>query len=287
MVRHNGTSMKRKPLKSAPRRCDFFLLRYVPDAVKNEFVNFGVVLMERPDTTLGPTHAFAGVKFTRDWRRLQGLAPDADQEIIEALEIELRLILQTPVDRDATLKRIHDSFSGTVQVSPVQGCLTDSPQEEMNRLAELYLESRRPRQETTARGRQQIFMRMRDAFETAGVWDQMLHPIAVSPYTQAGDPLRIDCGYKFNGTTKLFQAMSVETDPDSAKILAFSYPKLVAGIARMERGRTELRAILSDDDATSASAAFAVGTLEQSGIVVSRLSDLGGIAQGVRNELSI
>ncbi len=29
------------------KQCDFFLLRYVPDAVKEEFVNFGVVLLER------------------------------------------------------------------------------------------------------------------------------------------------------------------------------------------------------------------------------------------------
>ena len=27
------------------RQCEFFLLRYVPDAVKDEFVNVGVVLL--------------------------------------------------------------------------------------------------------------------------------------------------------------------------------------------------------------------------------------------------
>ena len=28
------------------KQCEFFLLRYVPDAVKDEFVNIGVVLVE-------------------------------------------------------------------------------------------------------------------------------------------------------------------------------------------------------------------------------------------------
>ena len=28
------------------KQCEFYLLRYVPDAVKDEFVNLGVVLLE-------------------------------------------------------------------------------------------------------------------------------------------------------------------------------------------------------------------------------------------------
>jgi hypothetical protein len=39
-------------------QCRFFVLRYAPDAVKNEFVNVGLVLM--------PPAGNAQVRFTRD-----------------------------------------------------------------------------------------------------------------------------------------------------------------------------------------------------------------------------
>ncbi len=45
--------------------CQFSLIRYVPDAVKNEFVNIGVMLREaaRPEA--------AQVRFTKDWARVR------------------------------------------------------------------------------------------------------------------------------------------------------------------------------------------------------------------------
>jgi hypothetical protein len=53
-------------------QCEFFLVRYVPDTVKDEFVNIGVVLREagRPETAL--------VRFTRDWNRVRCVDPEAD-----------------------------------------------------------------------------------------------------------------------------------------------------------------------------------------------------------------
>ena len=37
---------------------------------------------------------------------------------------------------------------------------------------------------------------MRREFERAGVWGLMRKRIAARQYTRAGDPLRIDCGYR-------------------------------------------------------------------------------------------
>jgi hypothetical protein len=50
------------------RQLEFFLLRYVPDAVKDEFVNIGVVMVEAGAGGDG----FAEVRFTRDWLRVGG-----------------------------------------------------------------------------------------------------------------------------------------------------------------------------------------------------------------------
>ena len=57
---------------SERRACEFHLLRYVPDAVRNEYVHIGVILREQG--SLRP----AEVRFTRDWRRVRCLDPEAD-----------------------------------------------------------------------------------------------------------------------------------------------------------------------------------------------------------------
>ena len=56
--------------------CEFFLIRYVPDPVKGEFTNIGVVLRE-----IAPAGSSAGtqgsaprVRFTRDWARVRCIA---------------------------------------------------------------------------------------------------------------------------------------------------------------------------------------------------------------------
>ncbi|HZD76529.1 MAG TPA: DUF3037 domain-containing protein, partial [Acidobacteriaceae bacterium] len=63
------------------QRCEFSLIRYVPDPVKNEFVNIGVLLRGED--------ARAAVRFTRDWSRVRCVDPDADTTMLEALEAEI------------------------------------------------------------------------------------------------------------------------------------------------------------------------------------------------------
>src|ERR1035437_7287908 len=58
------------------KHCDFFLLRYVPDVVKQEFVNVGVVMLEEGEG------GFTDVRFTRDWRRVRCLEPEVDIELL-------------------------------------------------------------------------------------------------------------------------------------------------------------------------------------------------------------
>jgi hypothetical protein len=59
------------------RNCEFQLLRYVPDAVRNEYVHIGVILREQG------SKAGAEVRFTRDWRRVRCLDPGADTALLE------------------------------------------------------------------------------------------------------------------------------------------------------------------------------------------------------------
>jgi len=264
------------------RQLEFFLLRYVPDAVKDEFVNIGVVMMEPAANGEG----FADARFVRDWRRVRCLDPQADIEMLEALEREIQGQLRQTRDRDALLRRLQDSFSNAVQISPLKACLAAEPAEEIEALAKLYCEGRRPGAERETSGRRRILGQMRDAFEQAGVWALLKKEIAAAQYTHKGDPLKIDCGYRPNGVIKMFQAVSLAAGPDAAKVLAFSYPQIAAGIARVEKASAELTAVVEDDLARSDEAVgFALSTLEMSQIAVVGAREMPRLAEVARREL--
>src|SRR5208283_5750567 len=112
------------------RQCEFFLLRYVPDVVKGEFVNLGVVLLEEGE------NGFTGVRFLRDWRRVRGLDPEADIELLESYESELRRVLRSRMPevinyrgpmsrREWLLTQMQQSFSGALEITPMTAVLTE------------------------------------------------------------------------------------------------------------------------------------------------------------------
>lgn len=262
--------------------CRFFVLRYAPDAVKNEFINVGLVLL--------PPAGGAQVRFTRDWSRVLCLDPDADVEMLQALEADLRNQLrEMNGDRDLILRRIQDSFSNAIQPSEFQACLASSAVAEADELARLYLERPRRRQQTREPSeRSAIVARMRSEFEAAGAWPLMQEKIPVSRYTRGGDPLKIDCGYSPNGTVKLFHAVTLNTDVNAAKILAFSFPQLAQGIRKAEDKQTFLTAIVEDDlPSDDESVSFARETLEQHAIHIAPVSTMAAIAKEAARELGI
>ena len=112
--------------------CDFLLMRYVPDPFKNEFVNIGVLLFGREDD-------YAGVRFTRDWSRVRCLDPQADIEVFEVLEGDLREQMRTPELRKQTMYRLQETLSTGLQLSNSHGLLSDSPEQDLKHLARTYL----------------------------------------------------------------------------------------------------------------------------------------------------
>lgn len=263
------------------QQCSFFLLRYVPNAVKNEFVNIGLVLL--------PPGGDPELRFTQDWSRVLCLDAEADLELLGALESDLRDQLHGPNgDRDSILRQIQDSFSNALQPSEIKACLAESPALEADKLAGLYLDRQRPRAQREPSARQVIRERMQQEFEKVGVWPLMWHNVEVAKYTRKGDPLKIDCGYSPNGTVKLFHALAIETDPNSAKVLAFSYPPLAEGILNIESKRAELAAVvddpLPDDDEQTG---FALDILRSQNIRIVPISDMPGEAQNAAAEMGI
>jgi hypothetical protein len=274
---------------SQRRACEFRLLRYVPDAVRNEYVHIGVILREQ-----GSREA-AEVRFTRDWRRVRCLDPEADTVLLEGMESELRRRFQAEPDGDL-MRLLTESLSLSVQMTEAKAYLAESLPAGMEELMRLYVEP--PPRERVARlsGRAAIQARMRTEFERAGVWDLMRKRIAASEYTRPGDPLRIDVGYRPNGLIRMFHAVSLEPGVEMAKVLAFSAAGLRAGVERVEKAQLELTAVIEPAARLGATGEeperlemyrFGVETMEEHQIRVLTTSDLGRVAETARRELRI
>lgn len=266
-------------MSAATQQCKFFLLRYVPDAIKNEFVNIGVVLL--------PAHAQPELRFTKDWSRVTCLDPQADIELLEAFRDELKNEFSKEDSSGLALRRIEESFSNTLQASEYKACMTAAPAQEADELAKIYLEAPRRRASREQSTRQKIWRSMREAFSETGVWQSMWQDIPVSKYTRAGDPLEIDCGYHKDSTIKMFHATSLRTEITAAKVLAFSYPELAAGIQRVEGAQAHLTAVIEDNLEKTDQIQFALATLERQAIHVAKVSDLPALAQIAARELQL
>ena len=272
--------------------CEFLLVRYVPDPVKNEFVNIGVMLREaaHPEAPL--------LRFTKDWARVRCIDPDADTDMLEAMETEMRRRLLDPgSEAPPLMQTIEDSFSHLLQITEPKACLAENLPAEMDQLMRLYVEPRRAKARAALSGRSAIVRSMRTHFEHARVWDLMRRRIDASAYTRPGDPLKIDCGYRPNGQVRMFHAVSLAGDLDLAKVLAFSAPLLREGVQRVENAVLELTAIVeplrngdgevSGDADHVAQYRFGVDTLEASRIRVLTVHDLERVAETARRELRV
>ena len=271
------------------RACEFHLLRYVPDAVRSEYVHIGVILREQG------SRAGAEVRFTRDWRRVRCLDPEADTSLLEGMETELRRRFQAEPDGDL-MRLLKESLSLSVQMTEAKGYLAESIPAGVEELMRLYVEP--PPRERVPRlsGRAAIQARMRTEFEQAGVWELLRKRIAASEYTRPGDPLKIDVGYRPNGQIRMFHAVSLEAGMEMAKVLAFSSAALHQGVESVERAQLELTAVIEPAARVGATSEeperleiyrFGVETMEEHQIRVLTTSDLGRVAETARRELRV
>ena len=281
---------------SSRHQCAFQLVRYVPDPVRNEYVHIGVLLRDEGGEL--------NLRFTRDWRRVRCLDPDADTAMLEGMETELRRRLQEDLARPEAERKftriLDESLSLGVQITEPKAYLAESLPAGMEELMKMYVDP--PKRERIARlsGRAAIQSAMRDAFERAQVWNLMRRQIRASTYTRPGDPLRIDAGYRPNGIIRMFHAVSLDPGVEMAKVLAFSSASLRAGVERIEKAQLELTAIVEpaaqlgiktgggeDQGERLELYRFGIETMEEHQIRVLTTTDLPNVAATARRELRL
>jgi hypothetical protein len=191
---------------------------------------------------------------------------------------------------------LEDTLSNSLQMTEARACLAESMPAELDQLMTMYVEPLKVKVERRRTGRAAIAGAMRVQFERAGVWGLMRKRIAAAMYTSAGDPMKIDCGYRPNGVIRMFHAVSLDGDVEAAKGLAYSAPRLREGVARVEGTTLELSAVVEalrtvsgeelEEEATERYR-FGVEAMEREQIRVITVNDLARAAETAKAELRV
>ena len=114
------------------RQLELYLLRFLPHALRDDFVTVGLLLLESDA-------GFAEVRFTRDLRMLQCVAPDVELEWFQMVEREIRGRLGSLRGREELMQLLSERFGTMIDVAPTKAVITDDPAKEMEVLTSMYL----------------------------------------------------------------------------------------------------------------------------------------------------
>lgn len=270
------------------KQLEFYILRYVPHAVRHDSVSIGVLLVEpRPNG-----YGFAGVALTSDWRRVRCFDPQVDIEVLQSIEADIRTQLQHSQDVGRLLLRLEDSFANLIQITARQVCLGASPAQELERLCAIYLGEPQPAAlPAAARPKSEralIHTQIKDAFTRAAIWALCIEKISAAKYTgKKNDPLVFDFGYVVGSEVRFFQAVPLKANTNQAVILAHRFPKIAECISAENGAIAQLTAVVSDDlDRTNPDIEFALDAFQDNNVKVATVADMPSIAQRTREDLN-
>ncbi len=266
------------------KQCSYFLVRYVPDVTREEFLNIGLFLYS-------PEENFLDCLFTDDFRRLRRFHAEADLELLRHLQGHFEdRIKEHETQLSDYIREMQDSYSNLIQVSEPRPCIASDPRNEMQELFARYVGVRAsgsPPQDT----RMRIKQALRSALDRAGV---LKHPlfekqIPAEPWTQKGDPFTFDFGYRPpqverppDGHVRLIHALSLKHDPDIADLLGM---KIARVRAKEPAGLTAVvEGLPAPDDET---AKYSYGVLEDHKIAIRPLAEVDEFARVIGRELSL
>lgn len=82
----------------------------------------------------------------------------------------------------------------------------------------------------------------------ARLWDRMQKNVRAEEFTFAGDPMRLDYGYRRNGTRGFGQSLSVTRSPADAKLLAYTVQRIRDKVKSSEFTAVTDVALLAEND---------------------------------------
>ncbi len=213
-------------------------LRYVPNLVRDEWVNIGVLLF---DEKTGERRLRL-IEEPEEYARVRRLHPHADESILRRLRDELENRLATAgelfrgngqgegngrADWLKLLDKWDTILSHSLQLGPQRGVEAHDLDAELERL---YADQVAPQRGLTRVGapgsRGTIRSYCAQVWKQARLWDHLEKGVRVEEFTFAGDPMRIDYAYRKNGTRGFVQALSVSRAPGDVKSLAYTVERI-------------------------------------------------------------
>jgi Protein of unknown function (DUF3037) len=216
---------------STERVCVYVILRYTPNLVRDEWVNIGVLLF---DPATGERRLRL-IEDQEEFARVRRLHPAADEGLLRGLrddlEDRLRDARQTAEGGDwkKLLAKWEDTLSNALQLAPQKGVYAEDLDAELERLYADHVAPQRPASRVGAAGGR-AFVRnyCGQVWKLANLWGRLEKSIPVREFTFPGDPMRIDYGYRRNGTRGFVQTLSVSRAPADCKLLAYTAARMAA-----------------------------------------------------------
>jgi hypothetical protein len=204
------------PVTRAPALA-YRILRYAPNAVRDERVNIGVLLFAQHSSDF----RLWIIEEHEEFSRLRRLQPQADENLIRRMRdhLEDRVatflgnerqeradqilpgdVLQALVDKwDATLSSI-------LQFAPQKDVYADDLDVKVERL---YAEQVAPAGRVGAPGSRAVLRKYcSQVWRQAKLWDKIEKSLRVGEFTFRSDPMRIDYCDRHNGTRGFVQTLS-------------------------------------------------------------------------------
>ncbi len=217
----------------AIQTCVYHVLRYTPNLVRDEWINIGVVIHD-PETRRGRARL---IEEPSEFSRVHKLHPTADLNLLRALHADFEKQFEGHRDNlPGWISQLDDALSNALQLSPQRGVLTGDLDAELDRLYRDHVavpHYRRTAAEA-ANTRGGIRARASQVFRSAGILGKMEKGVRIEEFTYAGDRLKLDYGYRRNGTRGFAHALVLSGDPASAKVLAFTAASIRAKLAQAE-----------------------------------------------------
>lgn len=128
-----------------------------------------------------------------------------------------------------------ETLSNALQLAPQKGVHADDLDAETERLYADHVALERGAARVGAPGsRGTIRSYCAQVFKQARLWERLQKGVRVEEFTFSGDPMRIDYGYRRNGTRGFVQTLSVSRAPGDVKSLAYTVGRIRNKVAASE-----------------------------------------------------
>lgn len=254
----------------------FRIVRYTPNAIRDEWANIGVILEE----TAGSRRAARIIEDSAEIARIRRLHPNADEKFLRNLPFEFESAMRRAATDLARYIQTKDTLSGAVQVTDARGTWAEDFDAEFDRLYREYVAPPphvRGGLIESARG--WIKARMDDALRRHRV-PRLERCIRVEEFTEPGDPFKLDYAYK-NGIRGFMHAVALGRDPVQAKVLAYTAERVRSHFPHAEFTAITEAAPLADNRRH----VFISRLFEDNRIAIVPLNRIEGFAEELKQRL--